>query len=76
VLENLHPAEPQFRYGDVIVMVEGEENGIHSCVYLADDYVFTKNGSNVLSPWLIMKLDEVRHCYSRFGPVGLKIYRP
>lgn len=76
VLENLHPAEPPFRYGDVIVMLEVGENGIHSCVYLADGYVFTKNGSTVFSPWLIMKLDEVRQRYSRLGPVSLRIYRP
>jgi hypothetical protein len=29
----------------------------------------------VLSPWLIMNLDDVRARYSRRGPVELKIYR-
>jgi hypothetical protein len=38
--------------------------------------VFTKNGANVLSPWLIMRLDEVRERYSRHGPVEVVIYRP
>jgi hypothetical protein len=74
-LENLHPAEPPFAYGDVLFMVDQEGNAIHSCVYLADDFVFTKNGANVLSPWLIMKLDDVQVRYSRQGPVELKIYR-
>ena len=74
-LENLHPAEPPFAYGDVLFMLDDQGNAIHSCVYLADDYVYTKNGANVLSPWLIMNLDDVRARYSRRGPVELKIYR-
>lgn len=74
-LENLHPAEPPFTYGDVLFFLDGQGNAIHSCVYLADDFVYTKNGANVLSPWLIMDLDDVRARYSRQGPVELKIYR-
>ena len=75
-LENLRPAEPPFTYGDVLFFLDEQGNAIHSCVYLADDFVYTKNGANVLSPWLIMDLDEVRARYSRQGPVNLKIYRP
>lgn len=75
-LENLQPAEPPFTYGDVLFFLDGNGNAIHSCVYLADDFVYTKNGANVLSPWLIMDLDEVRARYSRQGPVDIKIYRP
>jgi hypothetical protein len=74
-LENLHPAEPPFTYGDVLFFLDGQGNAIHSCVYLADDFVYSKNGANVLSPWLIMDLDDVRARYSRQGPVELKIYR-
>jgi hypothetical protein len=74
-IENLHPAEPPFTYGDVLFFLDGQGNAIHSCVYLADDFVYTKNGANVLSPWLIMDLDDVRARYSRQGPVELKIYR-
>jgi len=28
-------------------------DAFHSCVYLADDIVFSKNGRNVLSPWIL-----------------------
>ena len=38
-------------------------DAFHSCVYIADDIVFTKNGRNVLSPWIFMKLDEVKKIY-------------
>jgi len=74
-LENLHTAEPPFTYGDVLFFLDDQGNAVHSCVYLADDFVYTKNGANVLSPWLIMDLDDVRARYSRQGPVELKIYR-
>lgn len=74
-LENLHPAEPPFAYGDVLFVIDDKGNAIHSCVYLADDFVYTKNGASVLSPWLIMKLDDVRVRYGRQGPVELRIYR-
>jgi hypothetical protein len=74
-LERLQPAEPPFAYGDVVFLTDKEGNGLHSCVYLAADYVFTKNGANILSPWVIMKLADVRHRYSRRGPVEVKLFR-
>lgn len=75
VLESLHLAEPPYDYGDVLLLANDEGDAIHSCIYLADDYVFTKNGSNILSPWLVMKLAEVSTRYSRHGPVTVKVYR-
>lgn len=74
-VESLQQAPPPYAYGDALLMMDAKGEAIHSCVYLADGYVFTKNGANVLSPWLIMKLDEVLHRYSRRGPVEVKIYR-
>jgi hypothetical protein len=74
-LENLRPGEPPFVYGDVLFLTDAEGRGVHSCVYLAADYVFTKNGANVLSPWVIMTLEDVRHRYGRRGPVEVKVFR-
>jgi hypothetical protein len=74
-VENYAVGEPPYAYGDVLFMTVGAGNAVHSCVYLADGYVFTKNGANVLSPWLIMHLDDVRDRYSRHGPVAIEIYR-
>jgi len=73
--ENYRVGEPPHAFGDVLFMTDSQANAIHSCVYLADDYVFTKNGANVVSPWVIMKLDDVRDRYSRHGPVNVVIYR-
>jgi hypothetical protein len=73
--ENFRVGAPPPTYGDIMFFTTGDGNAIHSCVYLADGWVFTKNGANVLSPWLIMRLDEVRERYSRRGPVEVVIYR-
>lgn len=75
VLENFGPGEEPYRYGDVLFLVDEEGNAIHSCVYLADDFVFTKNGSNLISPWLIMKLSEVVDRYSVQSDPAIRIYR-
>lgn len=64
VLEHFAPIEPPYRYGDILFFLDNEKgNAFHSCVYLADDIVFTKNGRNQLSPWILMKLEEVRRIY-------------
>lgn len=31
-------------YGDLAVLVDEGGNGVHMAVYIADDFVFTKNG--------------------------------
>lgn len=49
--------EPKF--GDLVTLLDRNGNGLHMCVYLADDFVFTKNGVNLLSPWVIMKTSDM-----------------
>lgn len=75
VLENFVPGEEPYRYGDVLFLVDEAGNAIHSCVYLADEFVFTKNGANLISPWLIMKLPEVIDRYSVQSDPAIRIYR-
>jgi hypothetical protein len=36
---------------------------IHSCVYIAADMVFTKNGMGAHQPWTISTLQEVTSIY-------------
>lgn len=75
VRERCDPGLEPYQFGDILFFTDAEGNAIHSCVYLADDFVFTKNGANVISPWLIMKLSEVIDRYSvREQPI-IKIYR-
>jgi hypothetical protein len=32
---------------------------VHMCVYIAEDFVFTKNGMNQLAPWVMMKIPDM-----------------
>lgn len=64
IKEEYEHVEPPYEFGDVLMfMPAGSGKAIHSCVYLADDIVFTKNGENLATPWLLMKLDDVRKIY-------------
>jgi hypothetical protein len=48
----------------------------HSCIYLADDIVYTKNGKGRLRPWLLMKLDDLTKYYSFDRTITVQGYRP
>lgn len=64
VLEDFNEVKPPYRYGDILFFVDSEKgDAFHSCVYIADDIVYTKNGRNLLSPWLLMKLEDVKKIY-------------
>lgn len=64
VLEQFEPVNEPFRYGDILFFLDNETgDAFHSSVYLADDLVYTKNGRNILSPWVIMKIDDIRKIY-------------
>lgn len=64
VLEQFTPVEPPYQYGDVLFFLDNTTgDAFHSCVHLADNIVYTKNGRNLLSPWVIMRLEDVKQIY-------------
>lgn len=65
--------EPQF--GDIILFVEPGGRGVHSCVYIADNIVFTKNGAAFSVPWLLGRLDSVQAFYTLSEPLEARCYR-
>ena len=76
VLQNFTKVPGPYRYSDVIFILDGATgNAIHSCVYLADDLVFTKNGRSPTQPWVVMKLDDVVAYYGMFYTTQLACYR-
>ena len=42
-----HPIDKPQRLGDIVFLLNEKGDGIHSAVFVADDIVFTKNGSNM-----------------------------
>lgn len=66
--------EPPYRFGDVLCFLD-EGEGLHTCVYVADDIVFTKNGDSVLAPWVLMQLKDVESVYRRSPSTRIQGYR-
>jgi hypothetical protein len=64
VLEQFVAVETPFEFGDILFFLDNDTgDAFHSCVYLADDLVYTKNGRNILSPWVISTLEDVKKVY-------------
>ena len=76
VLENFDPVEPPYKYGDILFFLSNSTgDAYHSCVHLADNLVFTKNGRNLLSPWVIMRLEDVKKVYLYRGDGHVQGFR-
>lgn len=75
VLENYVKVEPPYHFGDILMFLTPEGNAIHSCNYIADDIVYTKNGENMISPWVLMKISDVLRIYSNESQSAIQGYR-
>ncbi|MGB7769607.1 MAG: hypothetical protein WBN22_12230 [Verrucomicrobiia bacterium] len=54
----------QATFGDLIVFFRPDGFPIHMVVFIADDIVFTKNGSSSWHPWTLMKWDDLMADYT------------
>ena len=61
--------------GDILLLVDSSGRGVHSCVYVADNIVFTKNGAAFSVPWLLGRLENVVSFYSLTEPLAVRRYR-
>jgi hypothetical protein len=59
---SLPPDEPP-TFGDLMQLVDQDGNIFHMSVYLAEEFVFTKNGVNPTEPWTIMRLQDMMTLY-------------
>ena len=55
------------QYGDIIMMTDDAGYPMHAAVYLAADFVYTKNGGHETRPWVVMKLNDLETIYSDHG---------
>ncbi|MGC3961496.1 MAG: hypothetical protein QM813_27290 [Verrucomicrobiota bacterium] len=58
------PVTDSPRYGDVLLLFKPDNKLIHSCVYLADDIVYTKNGGSPFAPWQLSTIPDLLVFYS------------
>lgn len=50
-------------FGDVVLFTGESKNVIHMCIYIADEFVFTKNGMSSREPWTLMRVEDVASIY-------------
>jgi len=62
-------------FGDVLLFVDAKGNAHHSCVFVADNLVFTKNGENSAVPWILARLEDVKQMYSRETGNRIEVFR-
>lgn len=74
LVENYNPVDAPYRFGDVLCFLDKGE-GIHTCVYIADDIVLTKNGDGILAPWVLMQIKDVDSIYRRSDDTRIQGYR-
>jgi hypothetical protein len=75
-LEKFSPVGPPYEMGDVLFFTDvNTGDAYHSCAYLADDIVFTKNGRSPLQPWVLMDLGSVKKLYDMHFNTKISGYR-
>jgi hypothetical protein len=75
-LEKFTPVAPPYELGDVLFFTDTKTgDAYHSCAYLADNVVFTKNGRSPLQPWVLMKLEKVKKLYDMHFETKISAYR-
>jgi hypothetical protein len=62
-------------FGDALLFLDANGNAVHSCVFIADELVFTKNGSNSATPWILAPLKDVKQIYLRHPGMKIEVYR-
>jgi hypothetical protein len=73
--EYIRVPEGERQFGDLLMLLSADKTALHMCVYVADEVVFTKNGANVIQPWVLMKVPEMLGIYQRLRPFQLVYYR-
>ncbi len=74
LLANYTTVEAPYRFGDVLCFLDNGQ-GLHTCVFIADDIVLTKNGDSILAPWVMMQIKDVESVYRRSASTRIQGYR-
>lgn len=60
--------------GDLVNLLNADNEVFHSCVYITEGFVFTKNGSNPSQPWILMKLADMLAMYDSLEKPKTVVY--
>ncbi len=73
---NYVPVTGDLRYGDIIILRNAETgDAIHSATFIAGDIVFTKNGRERLSPWILMRYSDMERRYRFDEGLSASVFR-
>lgn len=62
---NYEEVKPPLNFGDIISLWDPIRHQLrHVCTYIADDIAYTKNGKSVLTPWVFMRIKDIKSRYS------------
>jgi hypothetical protein len=68
IKKNYYQISAPSQYGDILLLMNNNEIK-HSAVFLADDLVFTKNGSDYRHPWMLMHIADLLATYPANPPI-------
>lgn len=69
------PVQGDPTFGDVVWFLDSKGVPVHSAVYVAEDFLFTKNGPSFNEPWLLMTFDDLLAIYAYRAPMRVVAYR-
>jgi len=76
VLEDYEEVSTPYRYGDILFFIDTVTgDAFHSCIYLAEVLVFTKNGRNQMAPWIISTQEDTARIYLSARSGRIQAYR-
>ncbi len=74
ILREFERALPPNQFGDMLLLNSGGRI-IHGCIYIAADIVYTKNGPDIFSPWVLMRIQDVVGYHDVLGDVTISTFR-
>jgi hypothetical protein len=69
IQKNYYQISAPSQYGDILLLMNNNNEIKHSAVFLADDLVFTKNGSDFRHPWMVMHIADLLALYPASPPI-------
>ena len=61
--------------GDLLMLTRADGEVIHSCTYIGDDIVFTKNGHSTSVPWTLTTIQDLQAFYPEDPPLQIRAFR-
>jgi hypothetical protein len=75
MVESYQLVKGPLQLGDMLVLWRPTGEAEHAAIYIAGDIYFTKNGTNLAMPWLLMPLEEILERYDEAEHTPLTHYR-